>query len=69
MNNESNTPLLAMVTVALVLLYLVTHDNFSEIDRQHCRQNGMAYGGTGIMLDGYCVQGRTRVPAFTVGGE
>ena len=66
---KNNEPLLLMSFVVLILLYSVVHANLSIIDQQHCHKHGMAYGGTGLVLDGYCVQGTVRIPAFMVGGE
>ena len=64
-----NTGVTVLGFIVAVLLYSVLHANLSRIDAQHCHEYGLVYGGTSLMLDGYCVQGRTRVPAFMVGGE
>ena len=68
-NTESNTGATILAFIVAVLLYSVLHANLSRIDAQHCHEHGLVYGGTSLMFDGYCVQGRTRVPAFMVGGE
>lgn len=53
----------------IAMLYAVMHTAASGIDREHCQANGMAYGGTTLMLEGYCVQGTIRIPAAMVGAE
>ena len=69
MMKTNNTGATALAFIVVVLLYSVLHANLSRIDAQHCHEYGLVYGGTSLMLDGYCVQGRTRVPAFMVGGD
>ena len=69
MMKTNNTGATVLAFIVALLLYSVLHANLSRIDAQHCHEYGLVYGGTSLLLDGYCVQGRTRVPAFMVGGE
>lgn len=69
MTMKNNEPLMLMSFVVLTLMYSVVHANLSRIDAQHCHEHGLAYGGTGLMMDGYCVQGVVRIPAFMIKGD
>ena len=69
MMKTNNIGATILVDLVAVLLYSVLNANLSRIDAQHCHEYGLVYGGTSLAFVGYCVQGRTRVPAFMVGGE
>ena len=59
-----------MLFIVFLLLYSVLYDWASRVDKDHCEEHKMFYGGTSPYLDAHCVtpQG-VRIRAALVGNE